>query len=75
MAATFLLMAEKWIKLADEKARGDADMLEQLGDFNRRQLFGASPQGEPGPKWGFLSPIRAAQAPPLIWSEQNPNPV
>jgi hypothetical protein len=41
-AATFLLMAEKWIKLADEKAHGDAHMQEQLGNFNRRQLFGAS---------------------------------
>jgi hypothetical protein len=41
-AATFLSMAEKWIKLADEKAHGDAHMQEQLGDFNRRQLFGAS---------------------------------
>jgi hypothetical protein len=41
-AATLLLMAEKWIKLADEKAYTDAHMQEQLGDFNRRQLFGAS---------------------------------
>jgi hypothetical protein len=41
-AATFLLMAEKWIKLADEKAHADAHMEEQLGDFNRRQLFGAT---------------------------------
>ena len=41
-AATLLLMAKKWIKLADEKAHTDAQMQEQLGDFNRRQLFGAS---------------------------------
>jgi hypothetical protein len=38
-AVTFLLMAEKWIKLADEKAHSDARIQEQLGDFNRRQLF------------------------------------
>ena len=41
-AATLLLMAEKWIKLADEKAHTDAHMQEQLGGFKRRQLFGAS---------------------------------
>jgi hypothetical protein len=29
-AASFLLMAEKWIKLADEKARADTNMKEQI---------------------------------------------
>ena len=38
-AATFLLMAEKWIKLADQMARTDAHLQNQLIDFNRRQMF------------------------------------
>jgi hypothetical protein len=38
-AATFLLMAEKWIKLADEKASTDARAQAQLIDFKRRQMF------------------------------------
>jgi hypothetical protein len=38
-AATFLLMAEKWIKSADEKASTDARTQAQLIDFNRRQMF------------------------------------
>jgi hypothetical protein len=37
-AATFLLMAEKWIKLAD----ANAHLQEQLIDFNRQQMFGDS---------------------------------
>ena len=43
-AATFLLMAEKWIKLAEEKARADIRMHEQLFDFNSRQMFDNSDQ-------------------------------
>ena len=43
-AATFLLMAEKWIKLADEKADASDHMQEQLIDFNRRQMFDNSEQ-------------------------------
>jgi hypothetical protein len=43
-AATFLLMAEKWIKLADAKAHADAHLKEQLIDFNHQQMFGDSEQ-------------------------------
>jgi hypothetical protein len=32
-------MAEKWIKLADQMARTDAHLQNQLIDFNRRQMF------------------------------------
>jgi hypothetical protein len=38
-AATFLLMAEKWIKLADQIARTDAHLQDQLIGLNRRQMF------------------------------------
>jgi hypothetical protein len=38
-AATFLLMAEKWIRLADEKAHTDDRLQDQLSDFNPRQMF------------------------------------
>jgi hypothetical protein len=43
-AASFLLVAEKWIKLADEKAHDDTQLKDQLIDFNRRQMFDNSDQ-------------------------------